>query len=920
MNTTQTNIDDQILTIDTVICSRIDRLDSFGRGDISQDILAQLRNFIEHIMLKIFANKRDINDDYKNIQVAISFVKTRGQLKFLWKFHDFLQKAASHYTLDPENSERLMLKYYEYLLKIKDFLKNKYSLNVLGNLDKFPLNTDNDLQEYYEKISAKLTNRDIINDIDKSKDGKYYIHKIKPFFVNHNVYYEVTFIPAIDRTSKFERIIAFTSLDIPKNYAVKLWVVSDNIQIVNKTMPIFIIVNWEVSIRPCEIEKLALIFGDKLNSYGDSAEYRGVMKFLTKTGFNLVELLRFEDDYYQKKRTQILTACKAKVSRLFDLFSKCREIIKGNRPGCNVLRYLLYHLDNDIIKKQFGESNTKLSDLHLSYGCIPFEEMPFCTSLLNHNPKYEDLIDCIDSTEREHEIFARFIHNNAEKKGQLYTHVKELIRFDDVDKLVKNFNSKLYRKHQSRNIEKCNDYFYICGYEDDTIEIIKKLIELSRNGIENYSSWVSDWFTSGVYNIDCDEKRTALQQMFVTSSVALIYGSAGTGKSTLINHISNLFHMQSKLYLANTNPAIDNLRRRVSASNCEFMTIAKFLNKKDINTEYNLLIIDECSTTNNSDMKDILSKTKFDLLVLVGDIYQIEAIRFGNWFGVAREFIPETSVCELIKPYRSNNQNLLELWRKVRNMNDTIIEHITKQGYSTKLDGSIFSPAENDEIILCLNYDGLYGINNINRFLQEANQNCAEQWGLQIYKVGDPVLFNESERFAPVIYNNMKGRILAIALLENKIQFDIEIYKVINGLDARRCGFNLLENSVAGHSVIRFCVSKYENTDEDDEVSLSAVVPFQVAYAVSIHKAQGLEYNSVKIVITEEIEERITHSIFYTAITRAREKLKIYWTPEVEKKVLSNIKPRDIKRDVALLKSKINPVISDHVDHKENNK
>lgn len=63
------------------------------------------------------------------------------------------------------------------------------------------------------------------------------------------------------------------------------------------------------------------------------------------------------------------------------------------------------------------------------------------------------------------------------------------------------------------------------------------------------------------------------------------------------------------------------------------------------------------------------------------------------------------------------------------------------------------------------------------------------------------------------------------------------------------------------------------------------VVPFQVAYAVSIHKAQGLEYRSVKIVITNETEERITHNIFYTAITRAKENLKIYWSPETEKKV-----------------------------------
>lgn len=105
-------------------------------------------------------------------------------------------------------------------------------------------------------------------------------------------------------------------------------------------------------------------------------------------------------------------------------------------------------------------------------------------------------------------------------------------------------------------------------------------------------------------------------------------------------------------------------------------------------------------------------------------------------------------------------------------------------------------------------------------------------------------------------------------------------------------------------SLIRFFVHKLKSADEDgDDSSSNTVVPFQVAYAVSIHKAQGLEYDSVKIVITDEVEELVTHNIFYTAITRAREKLKIYWTPEVEEKVINRIRPRDISKDVELLKN-----------------
>lgn len=72
---------------------------------------------------------------------------------------------------------------------------------------------------------------------------------------------------------------------------------------------------------------------------------------------------------------------------------------------------------------------------------------------------------------------------------------------------------------------------------------------------------------------------------------------------------------------------------------------------------------------------------------------------------------------------------------------------------------------------------------------------------------------------------------------------------------------------------------------------------------MSIHKAQGLEYSSVKIVITNEVEELITHNIFYTAITRAKEKLKIYWTPEAEQHVLNSMEKRDYNRDANLLRT-----------------
>lgn len=152
-----------------------------------------------------------------------------------------------------------------------------------------------------------------------------------------------------------------------------------------------------------------------------------------------------------------------------------------------------------------------------------------------------------------------------------------------------------------------------------------------------------------------------------------------------------------------------------------------------------------------------------------------------------------------------------------------------------------------------------------------------------------------------MIHNNTKGRIVGIHPEEQQIRFDIELEESINEIDARDYDFKLVGKSEYRNSVISFSINKFRSTDEDDDNNNSTVVPFQVAYAVSIHKAQGLEYDSVKIIITNEVEERITHNIFYTAITRAKNKLKIYWSPETEKSILEHFEIKNHNKDAHLL-------------------
>ncbi len=932
-------VDEAILESNRIICRQISRLDNSTRGEVSQEVLESLRHFVEHILLKVYADGADIEDTHENIKLAVKHAKSNTKLIHISRFHRFLQVSASHRVLKEQNAERLMLKYYEYLFYIRKFLHDNYSLDVLSNLEEFPLEGSNESMEYYTEIANKVDAYGIPTHGEFRYD-RFYIQKIKPFFINSKIYYEVAFIPANDSTSKTDSIIAFTNMEITSFYAVKLAIANDNIKIFGKNMPVRIIVDWEVNIRPCELKNFNKIINNVSIDYG-KAEQRNISQFLTQTGLSLSEIIMFSDEAFTTVRNQLVPRTDA--AHFFDCLEICRNLIKQNAPGSNILRYLLHHMTNRVIKKQYEYirrwnsqddcweyigNNSLLSNLYLAYECIPFDTMPFCSGLKNHVPSLSDLFECLDSKDREHELLAWVVQNNTEKQNMLFTPLEKmedgkykLGNFDDVEALVATYNQKLYssRKQQLRKMIIKYDHIFIEHYKEDTISIITTIRSLTQSGIENYTNLANYWMQA-TDQVNCPEKKEALLNMFSQTKVALIYGSAGTGKSYLINHISNLFADKSRLYLAQTNPAVNNLRRKVTASaNSTFMTISKFISKSySGNKHFDILIIDECSTVNNRDMRAVLAQASFELLVLVGDTYQIESIEFGNWFDAARFFLPKKSVCELTKPYRSDSQALLRVWNDVRKMEDDIYDLLQTYGYSADLDKSIFAPAAENEVILCLNYGGLYGINNINHFLQESNTGKEIWRGVQRYKVGDPILFNDTaDKFftrtdeqIPVIHNNMTGRIVDFELLnEGKasegIQFDIEIDRPLIEMDTKNMDFSIVSNTAKGNSVIRFVVNKNRSTDEDDDGISKSIVPFQIAYAVSIHKAQGLEYDSVKIIITDEIDELITHSIFYTAITRARKSLKIYWTQPVEEKVLAQIKPQDIKKDVELLKLEI---------------
>src|SRR5699024_2456771 len=131
----------------------------------------------------------------------------------------------------------------------------------LRNLEQFPLHEDPALRAYYEKIACRIEASK--HDLLTGKTERYYINSSRPFFIGSRIYYEVTFSLAHTRTSKFDRIIGFTDIDVSDYYAAHLDLAIDSTLVLCLPMPFIVVRDLSVSNRPCESENFARLLGQK---------------------------------------------------------------------------------------------------------------------------------------------------------------------------------------------------------------------------------------------------------------------------------------------------------------------------------------------------------------------------------------------------------------------------------------------------------------------------------------------------------------------------------------------------------------------------------------------------------------------------------------------------------------------------------
>ena len=881
--------------------------DYSSRDKFSKRILSYLYDLC---YASLILNAYRLGYPYVNEQIAFETAKFHIGTKYLCDFLEGLKYINRRIPKDGQ-SERLMLKYHSYLWEIRCFLRECFQKSVLENLESFPLDLDTIDTEYYELIAASIETN-FINTSVLTK-SRYFILKKTPFFVNGERYFEVTLQLAGKYATKFNRLTVYTKINFSSNYSIQIAYSDVNFTLWGKSNTIKFVTGWRVSIAPTCLNLLGKILQIPLQLNWNYGEYSSLMDFLTETGMTLLDLINLNDNRFNQVINKLFESTNTQY--LHPVLMRLRNCYsyQSNQFGSHTIRYLLLNFREEVLEALLPslDENKQLSgDLFLSRKCYPFEKNPFISNISGRKSRKSSTLDLSAITNnsdilREMLPF-RIIEHLIQETGEIYFEPSLVAPMQDIQ--IYNNSLDAWEKSEGFGIDENNGLLSINSYVTTTMSILKRLTTLSLIPNSEQQRINERFLRNCCIPFDDPLKPAILKTAFVKSHLLLIYGAAGTGKTRLIKHLSVLFENKTKLFLAKTHTALQHLRREINLDleYTSFESVDSFT-KKESTVFYDVVFVDECSTIDNRSMKGLLDRlSDKTLLVLAGDIYQIESIEFGNWFFYAKDIIKNSDAnVELSSTWRTENQELRTLWNEVRQKKSLIVEKLAIDGpFSSNIGEEIFISEDEDEIILCLNYDGKFGLNNMNMFLQNANNNSPPYtWAEWTFKIGDKVIFLDTKR-SSLLYNNLKGKIVNICKSDSSIDFTLDIDTVLTPEQCIGESFDFIKSNEKTTRIRLTVLAETENIEEEQRVF--TIVPFQIAYAVSIHKAQGLEYNSVKVIIPPINAEKITHAIFYTAITRAKKKLKIFWSPETMETIVSGFTESSVKQQsLDIIKSKL---------------
>lgn len=414
--------------------------------------------------------------------------------------------------------------------------------------------------------------------------------------------------------------------------------------------------------------------------------------------------------------------------------------------------------------------------------------------------------------------------------------------------------------------------------------------------IDNYEKAITNIEKSN--NIKYAQLQRQAIEMALTKGMLILTGGPGTGKTTTLNAIISILK-ENGLTVALAAPTGRAAQRMSQVTGCEAKTIHRLLevmwNKQDepvfMRNEKNVLecdalVIDELSMVDAQLFESVMRAFPLGCrLIMVGDSDQLPSVGAGNILGdlIASEKIP---VVQLNEIFRQSMESLIvtNAHRIVKGEQPIITEtnsdfffmgrsnlpslsSTIADLYVNRLPNTYGYSPLNDIQILCPGRKGQIGTYELNKVLQNS--------------------INPKEPFKKEI--NINGTILRMGdkVMQNKNNYNIPWIKDNdeNGEGVFNGDIGIL-TSVSNNPVAL-------QVTFDDKVAIydsESAVDLELAYAVTVHKSQGNEFNAVIIPLYNNPPQLIYRNLLYTAVTRAKKLLIIIGSNKTLYRMVENNK------------------------------
>lgn len=449
-----------------------------------------------------------------------------------------------------------------------------------------------------------------------------------------------------------------------------------------------------------------------------------------------------------------------------------------------------------------------------------------------------------------------------------------------------------------------NRRVYSSMYHNSEAGAAKKLIRIAISEKEKIDVDIDDKISKAEKKLEMKfaEKQKEAIRDSVKEGVNVITGGPGTGKTTTINTIIDIYEEEG-LEVLLAAPTGRAAKRMTEATGREAKTIHRlleyssiedgggmyFARSEDNPLEADLIIVDEMSMVDILLMNSLLSAVSSGTrLILVGDVDQLPSVGAGN---VLRDIIESrtVNVVQLDEIFRQAQESMIVVnAHKINHGEFPVLNQKDKDFFfinefdSDKIAEKILGLAKtrlprfnqydsfSDIQVLACGRRGAAGVNELNKILQKGlnpprGKNYEKSVGDSVFRVGDKVM---------QIKNNYNT--------EWKI---IEYGKTVEkGLGVYNGDMGYIKDIDKDEMELTVLF------DDDREVNypFGKLDELVLSYATTVHKSQGSEFPVVIMPITWWPPMLMTRNLLYTGITRAKEMVVLVGNPKYLRMMIEN--------------------------------